>query len=727
VAGLAISGASAARGPRATAPAGSSALRFSHAVVVDEQRPGFEPDVKVDSNGVIYSSIPFGFSTTQSFVWASHDRGNSYQFVPGIIGPGKPTTCAGGGDTDLFLDSANALYFSDLQGLTNISNSVSTNGGATWSTNCAGAPNTPDDRMWFTGTGSLAGGNLTLYQDFDAVDTALPNGGNQLVETVSHDGTTFTPVLNTTGLTSDCMGAATDCVTDNEGISGNQVVDPATGNVFIAHTTINGNNAGTAVGVQVSEGAITPGTTTSATWTESPNLDASLCPDPTCVDASGNPEELAGENFASIARDSDGYLYVAFTAGPLDHASSSDPNFGALTAPEQIYVVHSLEPAGSDPSQLTWSSPTAVTGTGASAGTNTFPWIVAGSGGRVDVAWYHTPELSEQGTCASGSGTCTLFGAASLTNAEWSVQMGQSLNANAASPTYTTTNVSETTVKHGQICTNGLGCTTGGDRSLGDFLQVTIDGQGAALVSYVFDTSADTSGGENAGPEVISRQVSGPSLLSSIGNVTQNGGPGKPNGSVPDPIADDFYSANGSRAAAGANLDLTGASLANGPNNTLVATIHVHSLSSLAVSPTIDGPDASWMMRWTMVTPGQTGNGDIFYAGMDNNAGAGGSGTPTFFDGNTSSVPPPNPEEHAKYLTYPQTNVLSSSQASYNAKTGVITMQIPLSDVGSPPAGTVLYSVTAFSATSPTPQSSTNLFNLTDATTPFDLTVMPSG
>jgi hypothetical protein len=54
-------------------------------------------------------------------------------------------------------------------------------------------------------------------------------------------------------------------------------------------------------------------------------------------------------------------------------------------------------------------------------------------------------------------------------------------------------------------------------------------------------------------------------------------------------------------------------------------------------------------------------------------------------------------------------------------------MQIPLSDVGSPPAGTVLYSVTAFSATSPTPQSSTNLFNLTDATTPFDLTVMPSG
>ena len=87
--------------------------------------------------------------------------------------------------------------------------------------------------MWFARTGSLAAGNLSLYQDYDVVDSALPNGGNQLVETVSHDGTTFMPVLNTSGLTGETgMGAATNCVTDNEGISGNQVAPetPATGN-----------------------------------------------------------------------------------------------------------------------------------------------------------------------------------------------------------------------------------------------------------------------------------------------------------------------------------------------------------------------------------------------------------------------------------------------------------------------------------------------------------------
>jgi hypothetical protein len=728
-----FTGAAASK-PRARAAA-APGIGFSHAVVVDEQRPGFEPDVKVAPDGSIYTSVPFGFSTTQSFVWSSLDHGNSYQFVPGnVAGTGKPATCFGGGDTDLFVDPGNALYFSDLQGLTNISNSVSQDGGKTWSTNCAGAPNTPDDRMWFAGTGSLAGGDLNLYQDFDAVaSSATSGGGNVLVETESRDGTTFVPVLNTSP-DSTCVGPAIhDCVTGNEGISGNQVADPNTGNVYIAHTTTEGSSG--EVGVRVAEGKITQGPAPTATWSESPNLDGALCPgsapssdgSPSCADSNGNPEEIAGENFATIARDSAGYLYVTFTAGPLDH-NPNDPNFGALTAPEQIYVVHSLEPAGADPAALTWSAPERITGSGASAGTNTFPWITAGSDGRVDVAYYHTSEASEQGTCASGSGTCTLYGASSLSNAEWSVQMAQSLNANSSSPTYTTANVSETYVKQGPICTNGIGCASGGDRSLGDFLQVSTDTTGAALVSYVFDTSADTSAGENAGPEVISRQTSGPSLLASVGTVSQGDGPGSAMGSVSDPIGDAFYSANGTRTPAGDNLDLTGASLANGPNRTLIARIDVRSLASLTPASDAGGTDASWILRWTDVVPGTTGNGHIYYAGMDNNQGSGGSGTPSFFVGDTSAIPPPgNPADHTKYITYPQTTQLSPSQASYDARTGVITLHIPLADVGNPAAGTVLYSATAFSATSSSPQSSTTLFNLIDSTTPFELVIGSPG
>jgi hypothetical protein len=724
-AGVLLLGSGGAAGARPHST--SDPITFSHGVVVDEQRPGNEPDVKADSTGTIYSSIPFGFSTTQSFVWSSRDHGNSYQLTPGNIGPGKPTTCAGGGDTDLFLDAKDALYFSDLQGLTNISNSMSTDGGATWSTNCLGAPNTPDDRMWFTGTGSSAAGDLVLYQDYDATGTSS-SGGNQLVETVSTDGTHFLPVVNSnsSSLTGDCAGAAVqDCVTDNEGISGNQVVDPKTGNVFISHTST--ESSGGTPGVRVSEGKITLGTPTTAAWTESPLLDSALCPDKSCVDKNGNAEELAGENFASIARDSAGYLYVTFTAGPLDHASSSDPNFGALTAPEQIYVVHSLQPTGADPSKLTWSAPQRITGSGGSTGTNTFPWIVAGSDGRVAVAYYHTSETSEKGTCASGSGTCTLYGAGSFTKAEWSVQLAESLDAHGGSPGYTAADVTEAPVKYGQICTNGLGCTTGGDRSLGDFLQVTIDPQGAALVSYVNDTSGNTSAGENAGPEQISRQISGPSLLASVGSVTEGSGPGLAIGSVHDPTGDADYSANGSRTPATDNLDLTGASLANGSSNTLVAKIEVKSLSDLSTPVSEGGPDGSWLLRWTVVKPGTTGNGEIYYAGMDNNAGAGGSGTPTFFDGSTAGIPPANPGEHTKYMTFPQTHTLSASQASYDAKTGVITLHIPLADVGNPPAGTVLYSGTAFTATATAPQSATTLFNQIDATAPFELVIGPPG
>jgi hypothetical protein len=728
---LVVGGSSAgSAASKSIARAASGGIGFSHAVVVDEQRPGFEPDVKVAPNGTIYTSVPYGFSTTQSFVWHSLDGGNSYEFVPGTLPAGKPATCIGGGDSDLYIDPGNALFFSDLQGLTNISDSVSTDGGATWSTNCAGAPaNSPDDRMWYAGTGSLAGGNLNLYQDFDQVATnANPNdlGGNQLVEEESHDGTNFEPVINTAAATS-CQGTATDCVTDNEGISGNQVVNPSTGTIYIAHTTTEGASSGSP-GVRVSIGNVTQGTPPTATWTESPNLDAALCANPTCVDSSGNAEEIAGENFATIARDSAGYLYVTFTAGPLDHANSNDPNFGALTAPEQIYVVHSLEPAGSNPSAITWSAPERITGSGLSAGTNTFPWITAGSDGRVAVAWYHAAETSEQGTCASGSGTCTLYGASSLQNAEWSVQMGQSLNAHDASPSYTTADVSEAYVKHGPICTNGIGCATGGDRSLGDFLEVTTDNQGAALVSYVFDTSRDTSDGEDSGPEVVSRQISGPSLLASTPAVTQGNGPGIPMGSVTDPTGDAYLSQDGTRTQATSNLDLTGASLGNGAGRTLIAKIDVRSLSSLTPGSGLGGPDASWLIRWTDVVPGTTGNGHIYYAGMDNNQGAGGSGKPTFFVGDTSAIPPPgDAAEHTKYITYPQSTTLNSSQASYDAGTGVITLHIPLADVGNPANGTVLYSGTGFSATSSAPQSSTTIFNLIDSTTPFELVIGPPG
>ena len=88
VGGLTVSSFAATTHARRVAPsharrAATPATGFSHAVVVDQQRPGFEPDVKIDTDGNVYTSVPFGFSTTQSFVWSSRDHGNSYQLTPG--------------------------------------------------------------------------------------------------------------------------------------------------------------------------------------------------------------------------------------------------------------------------------------------------------------------------------------------------------------------------------------------------------------------------------------------------------------------------------------------------------------------------------------------------------------------------------------------------------------------------------------------------------------------
>src|SRR5438105_7279980 len=46
------------------------------------------------------------------------------------------------------------------------------------------------------------------------------------------------------------------------------------------------------------------------------------------------------------------------------------------------------------------------------------------------------------------------------------------------SPSFTTTQVSEISNHDGAICTMGIGCTTGGDRGLLDFLSVTVGLQG---------------------------------------------------------------------------------------------------------------------------------------------------------------------------------------------------------------------------------------------------------
>src|SRR4051812_46792895 len=82
----------------AAVPAAAASVPvFDTPTVVSFFMPGYEPDAAIDHSptagaGQIYTSMPFGFSTTQSFIFRSNDDGQSFHLTEGNT-LGKPTTC----------------------------------------------------------------------------------------------------------------------------------------------------------------------------------------------------------------------------------------------------------------------------------------------------------------------------------------------------------------------------------------------------------------------------------------------------------------------------------------------------------------------------------------------------------------------------------------------------------------------------------------------------------
>src|SRR5207248_5145366 len=162
----------------------------------------------------------------------------------------------------------------------------------------------------------------------------------------------------------------------------------------------------------------------------------------------------------------------------------------------------------------------------------------------------------------------------------WSVMMAQSLNAIAngvpnPSPNFTTTQVSEISNHYGAICTMGIGCSTGGDRGLLDFLSVTVGLQGEANVVWADAVNSNLSGGTSSALIAFNRQIAGPSLYASVGQVT---GPAPASGSASG-SPDAFYSANGTITPASSNLVISSASVTMPDAQHYRFKIHVQNLS----------------------------------------------------------------------------------------------------------------------------------------------------
>src|SRR3954465_15578547 len=322
---------------------------FDTPTVVSNFHPGFEPDVAVDQSptagrGQIYASTPFGFSTTQSFIFRSHDGGASFHMAGGTF-PGKPATCVGGGDTELQPDPVNgAVYFSDLQGLTNFSNSMSTDAGRSWQTSCSSVNGAGVDRQWIgvdtngqktpVGAGADMG---RLYEDYDNVnqDTNEDNElGNQIVMNESVDGLHYGSNCVAIGL--PCAGPPA-VISRDEGIPGNVVVDdnpasPYLHTVYAVHTSASNRSvalsscrgkAGDATAAAVAGDCtdptqVTPGDQghVNVNWKES---------DPR---AKGN--YTTGTLFPPIALDDQGDVYVVWAEYPSTADSTTPTGPGAV-------------------------------------------------------------------------------------------------------------------------------------------------------------------------------------------------------------------------------------------------------------------------------------------------------------------------------------------------------------------------------------------------------------
>jgi hypothetical protein len=432
-------------------------------VQVGPKRGGGEPSIATGTANQLYVSYPGG---GMSF-FRSTDRGATWT-------EGLTPADTQSGDTSVNVDSSGAVYQSNLNGIDinpdalqgvvyksmDFGDHWTQGGGFATATNSTNQPFLVD-RQW--ADAYIPPGMTTdearvyfTYHDW---------GPSQIWVNVSKDGgRTFG--VPTDVITSPEASAASFCDTIPGAV---KVVQsgPLAGRVYInwlaaslptnAATGCNATQLNTFHSVWLAysddEGA---------TWTNRLIFDGGFG-----HDASGL--------FADFTLDDEGNPYVAFADN--------------LTGEWDMYVMASFDGG------RTWNGKSDGTGipykVNADTGTHFFPAIAVGDPGYVDVAYIHTPTVipvNEYGKPTPGGGA----------GASWYLSMAQSANLMSGNPTWTVQQVTPTTIHVGDVCTLGIFCigTLGSNRSLLDFIDVTVDQQGFAHAAYTADRPVD-SGGPN--------------------------------------------------------------------------------------------------------------------------------------------------------------------------------------------------------------------------------------
>jgi len=421
-----------------------AATGFTTQVSPSAQTNATEPSIAVDrSDGTIYVDWQAGGThvarsdnggRTFTPVLDKSDIGDVY------IRVGGPTPCAIPSPTAIppCIPGTHRVYVSSIEEIplalqTHIS--YSDDRGAHWANNELAAFNPSFiDRPWMAVYPSKVSANqdevYIAYHDFSVsqINVATSNDG----------GATFGPSVDVLGQ-NGLAELQSFCNTIPSGIE----VDPETGVVYVEWIT--------ADPVQNAEGCdITQDQAFHQVWVAHAPAGGLLWDAHLVFDgpATSNTDKV----FAALAVDDSGQSTVG---GNVYSVFSDNLN---LSVPDEydIWYSHSSDKA------VSWSAPVQVNKDG---GTNYFPWIAAGSTGRVDFIYLHTPDLLPSDASMS----------------PWYTKFAQTTDGTDAVPKFGVSSASSSMMHVGGICTNGIFCTlTGGNRDLADSISIAIDRGGSA-------------------------------------------------------------------------------------------------------------------------------------------------------------------------------------------------------------------------------------------------------
>jgi hypothetical protein len=424
---------------------GGTSTGFTTEVSPSAETNATEPSVAVDrSDGTIYVA----WQASGSHVARSDDGGRSFTelFHQSDIGDvdirvGGPTPCTANAPVTNCIPGAHRVYLTALEELplalqTHLA--YSDDRGAHWTVNDLAAFNPSFiDRPWLAVYPSKVSANqdqvYIAYHDFSAsqINVATSNDGGQIfgpsVDVLAQNGLAE--------LDSFCNTVPSDIE-----------VDPETGEVYVQWITAD-PVANTTQGCNITQIENFHQVWVAHSPAEGLFWDAHMVAD---TGATTNTDEI----FATLGVDDSG------TPGVHGNVYSVFPD--NVLAPDHfdIWFSHSSDRA------QTWSS---IVKVNSDRGTHYFPWIAAGSTGRVDFIWLnsadYTPTDAEQ--------------------SPWYATFAQTINGTSNTPKFNQTSASSSVMHVGGICTNGIFCTlSGGNRDLADSISIAIDRGGAAALAW---------------------------------------------------------------------------------------------------------------------------------------------------------------------------------------------------------------------------------------------------